>query len=68
MERATIQDPDLQAVCVSPTRREQRMDIGNSHSSHPSSNLLLMLLLIYPNWKSEAKERTKVALPTAKSS
>lgn len=49
MERATIQDPDLQEICGSPTQREHGMGTQNSLSSLPSSSLLLMLLFISPN-------------------
>lgn len=52
-------DPDLQSrlqpVCANHTRREQGMNTWNSLSSLPSSNLLLMLLLILPNRKPEGK-------------
>lgn len=60
MQRFTTQDLDLGHL--SPTRRGQRMQTQNSLSFFLSSNLLLMLLLIYPNQKPEAKEHIDTAL------
>lgn len=45
----------LQPVCANHTWREQGMNTWNSLSFLPSSNLLLMLLLILPNQQPQGK-------------